>query len=114
MNNFGNGIRKRKTPRIEARGRRPGQKPCPGALIGCETVSRKVAAASPFEQIGEEAARIASRGSSFLIFHKHGRDSTTVGRPKRDIVPRLSHQKVARVLDGLAPHLLSKAGMQLL
>jgi hypothetical protein len=108
------GGRKRKAPRIEARGRGPGQKPCPGALIGCETVSRKVAAVSPFEQIGEEAARIASRGSSFLNSHKHGRDSTTVGRLKRDIVPRLSHQKVARVLDGLAPHLLSKAGMQLL
>ena len=75
------GSRKRKAPRIEARGRRPGQKPCPGALIGRETVSRKVAAASPFEKIGEEAARIASRGSSFSISHKHGRDSTTVGRP---------------------------------
>src|SRR6476620_1296287 len=86
MNNFGNGIRKRKAPRIEARGRRPGQKPCPGALIGRETVSRKVAAASPFEQIGEEAARIASRGSSFSISHKHGRDSTTVGRQSRTTV----------------------------
>jgi hypothetical protein len=34
-----------------------------------------------FKQIGEEAARIAARGSSFLISHKHGRNSTTVGRP---------------------------------
>ena len=36
------GGRKRKTPRIEARSRRPGKKPCPGALIGRETVSRKI------------------------------------------------------------------------
>ena len=97
MNNFGDGIRKRKAPRIEARGRRPGQKPCPGALIGCETVSRKVAAASPFEKIGEEAARIASRGSSFLISHKHGRDSTTVGRPSGTLCRGLSHKRCSEV-----------------
>ena len=95
MNNFGNRIRKRKAPRIEARGRRPPE-PCPGALIGRETVSRKVAAASPFEQIGEEAARIASRGSSFLISHKHGRDSTTVGRPSGTTVQRLSHKRCGK------------------
>ena len=93
MNNLGNGIRKRKTPPIEARGRSPGQKPCPGALISCETVSRKVAAASPFEQIGEEASRIASRGSSFLISHKHGRDSTTVGRPSGRLCRGWSHKR---------------------
>ena len=93
MNNFGDGIRKRKAPRIEARGRRPGQKPCPGALIGRETVSRKVAAASPFEKIGEEAARIASRGSRFSISHKHGRDSTTVGRRSGTFCPGLSHKR---------------------
>ena len=93
MNNFGDGIRKRKAPRIEARGRRPGQKPCPGALIGRETVSRKVAAASPFEKIGEEAARIAARGSRFSISHKHGRNSTTVGRPSGTFCPGLSHKR---------------------
>ena len=103
MNNFGDGIRKRKAPRIEARGRRPSQKPCPGALIGRETVSRKVAAASPFEKIGEEAARIASRGPRFLISHKHGRDSTTVGRPSGTLCRGLSHKKMQRGRSVLTP-----------
>ena len=43
-------------------GRRPGQKPCPGALTGCETVSRKVAATSSFEQIGGEATESLPEG----------------------------------------------------
>ena len=107
INNFGDGIRKRKAPRIEARGRRPGQKPCPGALIGRETVSRKVAAASPFEKIGEEAARIAARRPSFLISHKHGRDSTTVGRPSGTLCRGLSHKRCSEV--GRSLHLRGHA-----
>ena len=59
----------------------PTQKPCPGALIGCATVSRKVAAASPFEQIGEESARIASRGPSSLDFPQARKGFYHIGRP---------------------------------
>jgi hypothetical protein len=36
------GLRGWKTPRIEIQGRCPGQKPCPCALVRCETVSRKI------------------------------------------------------------------------
>ena len=46
---------------------------------------------------GEEVARIASRGFSFLISHKHGRDSTTVGRPNGTLCRDLRHKRCSEV-----------------
>ena len=61
------GGRKRKTARIETRGRRPGEERPPGALIGREAVCRKVAAARSFEEIREKPSESLPGGpaSSF-------------------------------------------------
>ena len=66
------GGRKRKTPGIEIRGRRPGKKPCPGPLIGREAVSRKVAAPRGLKQVGRKPLNVTPLGAVFYIFHKHG------------------------------------------
>jgi hypothetical protein len=72
MNNFGDGIRKRKTPWIEARSRRPGQKPCPGPLVRRETVSRKIPTPRGLEQVGRKPLNVTPLGAALYIFHKHG------------------------------------------
>ena len=66
------GGRKRKTPRIETRSRRPGEKPCPGPLIGREAVGRKVPAPRGLEQVGRKPLNVTPLGAVFFIFHKHG------------------------------------------
>ena len=66
------GGRKRKTPWIEARSRRPGQKPCPGALVRCETVSRKIPTPRGLEQVGRKPLNVTPLGAALYIFHKHG------------------------------------------
>jgi hypothetical protein len=66
------GRRKRKTARIETRGRRPCEECPPGALIGREAVPRKIPPSRSFEKVGQEPSRVASKGPGFYIFHKHG------------------------------------------
>jgi hypothetical protein len=62
----------RKTPGIEIRGSRPGKKSCPGPLIGCQAVSRKVPAPRGLEQVGRKPLNVTPLEPAFLISHKHG------------------------------------------
>ena len=66
------GGRKRKTPRIEARSRRPGKKSCPGPLICRQAVGRKVPAPRGLEQVGRKPLNVTPLWALFYIFHKHG------------------------------------------
>jgi hypothetical protein len=66
------GSRKRKTARIETRGPCPGQKPCPDALVRCETVSRKIPTPRGLEEIGRKPLNVTPLEPTFLIFPKHG------------------------------------------
>ena len=61
------GGRKRKTPRIETRSRRPGKKPCPGPLIGREAVTRKIPAPRGLEQVGRKPLNVTPLGAVFLF-----------------------------------------------
>ena len=68
------GGRKRKTPRIETRSRRPGKKPCPGPLIGREAVSRKVPAPRGLEEVGRKPLNVTPlepRSSYFPQARRH-------------------------------------------
>jgi hypothetical protein len=66
------GDRKRKTPRIQTCSSRPGQKPCPDALIGRPAVPRKVSSPCRFKQIGRKPLNVASKRLAFFISHEHG------------------------------------------
>jgi hypothetical protein len=72
MNNFGDGIRERKTPGIEIRGSRPGKKACPGPLICRQAVSRKIPTPRGLEEIGRKPLNVTPLEPTFLIFPKHG------------------------------------------
>ena len=76
MNNFGDGIRERKTAEIEIRGGCPGKKLCSGALIGRETAPRKVLAARGLKQVGPKALECHCPGAQLLDFPQARRDST--------------------------------------
>jgi hypothetical protein len=66
------GGRERKTPGIEIRSGRPGQKPYPYALISREAVSRKVPAPRSLEEIGRKPLNVAPLGAVLYISHEHG------------------------------------------
>ena len=70
------GRRKRKTPRIETCRRRPGQKSGPGALIGRETVARKVPAPRGLEQVGRKPLNVTALGARLLYFPQARRHFT--------------------------------------
>ena len=57
------GLRQRKTPRIEIQGGCPGKKPCPSALIGREAVSRKIPTPRGLDQVGRKPLKGLHKGS---------------------------------------------------
>ena len=70
------GRRERKTARIETRGRCPGKKPCPGALIGREAVSRKVPAPRASSEIGRKPLNVTPLRVRLLYFPQARSHST--------------------------------------
>ena len=49
-----------------------GKKSCPGALVRCETVSRKIPTPRGLEEIRRKPLDVTPLGAVFSIFHKHG------------------------------------------
>jgi hypothetical protein len=72
------GGRKRKTPRIESLGSRPGKKSCPGPLIRRQAVSRKVPPPRGLKEVGRKPLNVAPRRRS-SIFSTNRETFYTVG-----------------------------------